>query len=50
MSDNTELLSKFEPEDFVLFNFLLISYSLLGSKVGLFPNSKEFRDSSIFWI
>lgn len=50
MSDNTELLPKSEPEDFVLFNFLLISYSLLGSKVGLFPNVKEFWDSLVFWI
>ncbi len=47
MSDNTELLSKFEPEDFVLFNFLLTSYSLLFSKVGLFIKLKEFIEVSI---
>ena len=47
MSDNTELLPKSEPEDFVLFNFLLTSYSLLRSKSGLFPNPKEFAPISI---
>ena len=50
MSDNKELLPKSEPKDLVLFNFLLTSYSLPESKFGLLPNSKEFLDSSIFWI